>query len=64
MTRVPTWAAQRDPIINDQAKRAARHAAITQIWGGDVTQVWADILHTGGQRPLLIPSFIEYLRHT
>ena len=63
MTRVPTWAAQRDPIINDQAKRAARHAAITQIWGGDATQVWADILHTGGQR-YFIPSFIEYLRHT
>ena len=50
-------------LINDQAKRAARHAAITQIWGGDVTQVWADILHTGGQR-YFIPSFIEYLRHT
>ena len=63
MTRVPAWAARRDPIINDQAKRAARHAAITQIWGGDVTQVWADILHTGGQH-YFIPSFIEYLRHT
>ena len=50
-------------IINDAAKRAARHAAITQIWAGEVTQVWADILHTVGQR-YFIPSFIEYLRHT
>ena len=55
--------ATRDPISNDQAKRLARHQAIVNIWGPDVTRVYPDILHNRGLT-YFVPAFLEFLRHT
>ena len=63
VTRRPAWVATRDPISNDQAKRLARHQAIVNIWGPDVTRVYPDILHNRGLT-YFVPAFLEFLRHT
>ena len=63
VTRQPTWAASRDPIFTDVAKRQARDAAIQNLWVGGLPAVWADIVHNKGHA-FFIPAWVEFLKHT
>ena len=59
VVRTPEWAADRDPIFLDMAKRAQRAAACSALLGS-VRDTWVDVLHHAGQQRF-IPAFLMWL---
>jgi len=59
VVRTPEWAANRDPIFLDMAKRAQRAAACSALLGS-VRDTWVDVLHHAGQQRF-IPAFLMWL---
>ena len=59
LRREPTWAAARDPLYGQPARRAARAQAVMALWGSAL-RAWADIEHNTG-RGVFIPSYLLYL---